>query len=145
MAASDILSLLLGPSANSVPQQLVDANQEVMAQMYDSVAPFSLGTHTTQENKKRTRKEILTKWEQMLKFAPVAEGIGIHVMAALGGDTHTGQQIFITPTERLRGKLGKTTTGTITGTTNVIGGGKSLATHTHGGVQNGNGSTSPPI
>ena len=70
MAASDILSLLLGPSANSVPQQLVDANQEVMAQMYDSVAPFSLGTHTTQENKKRTRKEILTKWEQMLKFAP---------------------------------------------------------------------------
>ena len=145
MAASDILSLLLGPSANSVPQQLVDANQEVMAQMYDSVAPFSLGTHTTQENKKRTRKEILTKWEQMLKFAPVAEGIGIHVMAALGGDTHTGQQIFITTTERLRGKLGKTTTGTITGTTNVIGGGKSLATHTHGGVQNGNGSTSPPI
>ena len=144
MAASDILSLLLGPSANSVPQQLVDANQEVMAQMYDSVAPFSLGTHTTQENKKRTRKEILTKWEQMLKFAPVAEGIGIHVMAALGGDTHMGQQIFITPTERLRGKLGKTTTGTITGTTNVIGGGKSLATHTHGGVDTGGGNTAPP-
>lgn len=108
MAASDILSLLLGTNANSIPQQVVDANQEVMAQMYDSVAPFSLGTHTTQENKKRTRKEILTKWEQMLKFAPVAEGIGIHVMAALGGDTHTGQQIFITPTERLRGELGKT-------------------------------------
>lgn len=108
MAASDILSLLLGPSANSIPQQLVDANQEVMAQMYDSVAPFSLGTHTTPENKKRTRKEILTKWEQMLKFAPVAEGIGIHVMAALGGDTHSGQQIFITPTERLRGEIGAT-------------------------------------
>ena len=72
MAASDILSLLLGPSANSVPQQLVDANQEVMAQMYDSVAPFSLGTHTTQENKKRTRKEILTKWEQMVMWPILA-------------------------------------------------------------------------
>lgn len=104
MAASDILSLLLGPSANSVPHQVIDANQEAMAQMYDAVAPFSLGTNSTPENKKRTRKEIYTKWEQMLKFAPVAEGIGIHVMAALGGDTHTGQQIFITPSERLRGK-----------------------------------------
>jgi hypothetical protein len=45
MAASDILSLLLGTNANSIPQQVVDANQEVMAQMYDSVAPFSLGTY----------------------------------------------------------------------------------------------------
>ena len=105
MAASDILSLLLGPSVNSVvPQEMVDANQEAMAHMYESVAPFSLGTHPTKDNKKRTRKEIYTKWEQMLKFAPVAEGIGIHVMAALGGDTHSGQQIFITPAERLRGK-----------------------------------------
>ncbi|NNP70380.1 hypothetical protein [Acinetobacter sp. Ac_5812] len=109
MAASDILSLLLGPSANStVPQQVIDANQEAMAHMYDAVAPFSLGTSTTKENRKRTRKEILTKWEQMLKFAPIAEGIGIHVMAALGGDTHSGQQIFITPTERLRGEVGVT-------------------------------------
>ncbi|MDH0032913.1 MULTISPECIES: hypothetical protein [unclassified Acinetobacter] len=105
MAATDILSLLLGPSVNSVvPQQMVDANQEAMAHMYESIAPFSLGTYTTKENKKRTRKEIYTKWEQMLKFAPIAEGIGIHVMAALGGDTHNGQQIFITPSERLRGK-----------------------------------------
>lgn len=108
MAASDILSLLLGPSTNSVPQQLLDINQESMVQMYNSVAPFSLGTYTTQENKKRTRKEILTKWEQMLKFAPIAEGIGIHVMAALGSDIYSGQQIFITPTARLRGDIGST-------------------------------------
>lgn len=109
MAASDILNLLLGQSANStVPTEVVNANQEAMAQMYDAVAPFSLGTSTTTENRKRTRKEILTKWEQMLKFAPIAEGIGIHVMAALGGDTHSGQQIFITPAERLRGELSVT-------------------------------------
>jgi hypothetical protein len=106
MAASDILSLLLGPSANSVPLQLANDNQETMVQMFDSFAPFSLGTNSTVENRKRTRKEIYTKWEQMLRFAPVAEGIGIHVTAALGGDTHNGQQIFITPAERLRGENG---------------------------------------
>lgn len=107
MAASDILSLLLGPSAGSIPQQLANDNQETMAQMYDAFAPFSLGTNSTPQNRKRTRKEILTKWEQMLRFAPVAEGIGIHVTAALGGDTHNGQQIFITPAERLRGEKGQ--------------------------------------
>lgn len=106
MAASDILSLLLGPSANSVPLQLANDNQETMVQMFDSFAPFSLGTNSTVENRKRTRKEIYTKWERMLRFAPVAEGIGIHVTAALGGDTHNGQQIFITPAERLRGETG---------------------------------------
>ncbi|QXW24560.1 hypothetical protein KXJ74_09070 [Acinetobacter johnsonii] len=82
MAASDILSLLLGPSANSVPLQLANDNQETMVQMFDSFAPFSLGTSSTVENRKRTRKEIYTKWEQMLRFAPVAEGIGINVTAA---------------------------------------------------------------
>ena len=106
MAASDILSLLLGPSANSIPQQLANDNQETMVQMFDSFAPFSLGTNSTPQNRKRTRKEIYTKWEQMLRFSPVAEGIGIHVTSALGGDTHNGQQIFITPAERLRGEKG---------------------------------------
>lgn len=38
-----------------------------------------------------------------------------------------------------------TSTTTITATTDVIGGGKSLATHTHGGVQSGGSTTSPPI
>lgn len=37
-----------------------------------------------------------------------------------------------------------TASGTVTGTTDVIGGGKSLKSHTHGGVQPGGGSTSPP-
>jgi hypothetical protein len=41
------------------------------------------------------------------KVCSRSEGIGIHVMAALG-DTHSGQQIFITPTERLRGEIGAT-------------------------------------
>lgn len=37
-----------------------------------------------------------------------------------------------------------TTSGTITGSTNVIGGGISLNSHTHGGVQTGGGSTGGP-
>ena len=59
-----------------------------------------------------------------------------------GDVTHTGNTTHNGNTSQTGNQ---TTTGTITGTTNVIGGGKSLATHTHGGVQNGNGSTSPPI
>jgi len=46
-----------------------------------------------------------------------------------GDITHTGDQ---------------TTSGTITGTTDVVGGGKSLKTHTHGGVQTGSGTSGPP-
>ena len=38
----------------------------------------------------------------MLRFAPIAEGMGIHVSAALGGDSYSGQQVFITPAERLK-------------------------------------------
>lgn len=39
---------------------------------------------------------------------------------------------------------GNITAATITGTTDVIGGGKSLKTHTHGGVQTGTGTSGPP-
>lgn len=36
------------------------------------------------------------------------------------------------------------TTGTVTANTDVVGGGKSLKTHTHGGVQTGSGTSGPP-
>lgn len=36
-------------------------------------------------------------------------------------------------------------TGTVTASTDVIGGGKSLKTHTHSGVQTGSGDTGPPV
>ena len=103
MAVSDVLAILLGTGSNaSALSPIVGAAQESMAHMYDSASPFSLGTHQTKNNKKRTRKEIMTKWEQMLKFAPIAEGMGIHTTAALGGDEHTSQQVFIKPAERLQ-------------------------------------------
>lgn len=69
MASSDILSLLPGGSIHTTPQLTLNNNQETMVQLYDAVAPFSAGTNPTDQNRRRTRKEIYTKWEQMLKFA----------------------------------------------------------------------------
>lgn len=47
-----------------------------------------------------------------------------------------------TPTATFNGDIHST--GTITGDTNVVGGGKSLKTHTHSGVQPGGGNSGPP-
>jgi len=46
------------------------------------------------------------------------------------------------PTVTIDGNL--TVTGTITGDVDVIGGGKSLSSHTHGGVDTGTGTSGPP-
>lgn len=108
MAAKDILSILLGGSVTQVAeQQALLAGQESTAQMYEAFGPFALGTKETKENKKRHRKDIMTKWELMAKFAPIAEALGIHIAAALGGDEHTSQQVFIVPSERLRSDSSK--------------------------------------
>lgn len=106
MAFQDVLAILLGTNTSQLSDQqqahLNDASQESMAIMQDAINPFSLGTFEGKENKKRTRIEIYTKWEKMLRFAPIAEAMGIHVAAALGGDATTSQQVFITPAARLR-------------------------------------------
>lgn len=105
MALQDVMAVLLGANTNAVGQQQAsETSQLAMAQTQETFAPFSLGTFDTPDNRKRHRKEIYTKWEKMLAFAPIAEGVGIHVTAALGGDSTTGQQVFITPAMRLRGK-----------------------------------------
>ncbi|WP_111894522.1 hypothetical protein [Acinetobacter sp. MB5] len=106
MAFHDVLSILLGTdtSALSVQQQdlLNDTSQENMARIQETMNPFTLGTLDNKQNKKRSRIEIYTKWEKMLRFAPIAEAMGIHIAAALGGDATTSQQVFITPAARLR-------------------------------------------
>ncbi|GAA5003276.1 hypothetical protein GCM10023206_06800 [Acinetobacter puyangensis] len=107
MAAQDILAILLGADSSGMSNlqqnELSNASQESMARIQDSLNPFSLGTFETKDNKKRTRMEIYSKWEKMLRFAPISEAMGIHVTAALGGDATTSQQVFITPAQRLRG------------------------------------------
>ncbi len=82
--------------------QIAQASQENLLRSQDMMNPFSLGTFIDEKNPARTRKEIYSKWEQMLRFAPIAEAMGIHVAAALGGDPATGEQVFITPAQRLK-------------------------------------------
>lgn len=109
MAVSDILAILLNTTSSSDvgSNAIVTASQESMAHAQDAMNPFSLGTFEGKKNKRRTRKEIYTKWEQMLRFAPISEAMGIHITAALGGDVNTSQQVFITPSEKLRQEIEK--------------------------------------
>lgn len=104
MALDDILSILLSTSSNQNNQGMADVSQTAMAGMQENLNPFALGTYETKTTQKRQRIEIYTKWERMLRFAPIAEAMGIHVAAALGGDPATSQQVFITPSPRLRGE-----------------------------------------
>jgi phage baseplate assembly protein V len=72
--------------------------------------------------------------------------IGGNADVTIGGEATinvTGDTNLTTPTLALDGDM--TCTGTITAETDVIGGGISLKTHKHGGVQTGGGLTSIPI
>lgn len=69
---------------------------------YSNFAPFALGSSDTDKNTRRHRKEIYTKWELMLKDPSIAEAIGIHVTAALGGHESRSTMVFITPREQYR-------------------------------------------
>lgn len=101
MAFDDVLSILLNLN-NPVDSAMINASQQSMAQVQDSLGPFMLGTVESKSTPKRTRLEIYSKWERMARFAPIAEALSLHVSSALGGDPSTGQQVFITPSPRLR-------------------------------------------
>jgi len=57
--------------------------------------------------------------------------------------TAPGNLAIIAPTTTITGDV--TITGTLTATTDVIGGGKSLKTHVHSGVQSGSSNTGQPV
>lgn len=98
-----IVNILLDKSVDSpASASLAETTQLAMAHTQESFAPFSLGTDPNKDNVKRTRKQIYTKWQQMASFAPIAEGLSIHVTASLGGDAITGQLVYITPSAMLR-------------------------------------------
>lgn len=64
-----------------------------------------------------------------------APTVTINGRLVVNGDIdHTGNQVT----------SGNITAQSVTGTNDVTGGGKSLKTHTHGGVQGGMGNTQPP-
>lgn len=71
---------------------------------YEAMNQFELGTYNTREKMPRTRQQIYSMWEIMQKDPQIAEALSLHVTAALGGHETTGDMIFITPHERVRGK-----------------------------------------
>ena len=71
---------------------------------YEAMNQFELGTYNTREKIPRTRQQIYSMWEVMQKDPQIAEALSLHVTAALGGHETTGDMIFITPHERVRGK-----------------------------------------
>lgn len=71
---------------------------------YDALNQFELGTYHSRDKVARTRQQIYMMWEIMQKDPQVAEALSLHVTAALGGHETTGDMIFITPHDRVRGK-----------------------------------------
>lgn len=71
---------------------------------YEAISQFELGTALSKETAKRTRKQIYSQWQIMQTDPQIAEALSLHVTAALGGHETTGDVIFITPHERVRGE-----------------------------------------
>lgn len=96
MAASDILPLLLGPSANSIPQQhnWQMITKKPWCRCTIHLRHFRLVQIQLQKTANEPVKKFIRNGSECFVLHQIAEGIGIHVTAALGGDTHNGQQIL---------------------------------------------------
>ena len=84
---------------SATPASIGDVNRQ-----YEALNQMELGTFNSPENAPRTRQDIYSTWELMQKDPQIAEALSLHVTAALGGHETTGDMIFITPHERVRGK-----------------------------------------
>lgn len=85
--------------ASDKPAHINDAHHQ-----YEAMNQFNLGTYAHKEKVPRNRQAIYTMWELMQKDPQISEALGLHVTAALGGHETTGDMIFITPHDRVRGK-----------------------------------------
>ena len=83
----------------TTPASIGDINAQ-----YEAMNQYELGTLNSPDNAPRTRQDIYSTWELMQKDPQIAEALSLHVTAALGGHETTGDMIFITPHERVRGK-----------------------------------------
>lgn len=79
------------------------ADIQQVAKEYDFLSQASLGTFENEKTNKRTPKSIYTLWQIMQTDPQIAEALSLHVTAALGGHERTGDVIFISPHERIRG------------------------------------------
>ncbi|WP_019518719.1 hypothetical protein [Faucicola boevrei] len=71
---------------------------------FDVFTQWELGTYHHKDTPLRTRKQIYSKWQLMQADPQIAEALSLHVTAALGGHETTGDMIFISPSESVRGK-----------------------------------------
>ncbi|WP_410472088.1 hypothetical protein ACGTJS_10925 [Faucicola mancuniensis] len=101
-----LANLLIANRENAYRESL-PAIQDV-DNRYDLLTPFELGTFTQKDKALRTRKQIYTKWQLMQTDPQIAEALSLHVTAALGGHETTGDMIFITPSQKVRGKGSRT-------------------------------------
>ena len=84
-------------------QQYLPSIEEI-SEVDRQLDPFTLGTSPTKQTKPRARREILTRWEQMQKDPSLAEGLNLHVCAALGSHESRSEVIYIEPADQIRGK-----------------------------------------
>lgn len=84
---------------SATPASINDVNAQ-----YAAMNQFELGTPNSPKNAPRSRQDIYSTWELMQKDPQIAEALSLHVTAALGGHETTGDMIFITPHDRVRGK-----------------------------------------
>lgn len=96
-----LASLMLADRANSRIEQHATLND--IDGIYEMAEPFALGTHEKGSTARRQRKDIYTTWQQMQADPSIAEGLSLHVAAALGGHESRGEVVFMTPNERIRG------------------------------------------
>lgn len=76
-------------------------NIDELQKQFDPITGYELGTG--EQHAQRTRQDIYRRWQTMQTDPQIAEGLSLHVTAALGGHESTGEMIFISPHERVRG------------------------------------------
>lgn len=93
--------------ANLLIAQRQDATNppsiEGLGREYDAITSVELGVGN-EGSHLRTRQNIYRRWQLMQKDPQISEGLSLHVTAALGGHESTGDVIFISPHERVRGR-----------------------------------------
>lgn len=95
--AKTLANLLISERKGNADTPSLDA----LGREYDIITGFELGG---EDAHLRTRQDIYRRWQMMQKDPQIAEGLSLHVTAALGGHESTGDVIFITPHERVRGR-----------------------------------------
>ena len=97
-----LVSLMRSDRASAIVEN--SATLSDIDPLYAMVEPFALDTHESGVTARRQRKDIYTIWQQMQADPSIAEGLALHVSAALGGHESRAETVFMTPSLRMRGE-----------------------------------------